>query len=98
MTKIILFFLLAIPLYPIAQENPGCYVEKDFLLIQSTKDYKAALQTAQEAAKAFSIRLDLRDLIPDNDHSVGLTLPIDTCLKYSLEEEGTADSACYMAR
>jgi len=58
----------------------------------------AALQTAQKAAKGLDIKLDLRGLIPDKDPGIGLTLPADTCLKYSEEEYGGQDSTCYMAR
>ena len=80
------------------QENPGCYVRKYFLLIQSTTDYKAALLTAQTAAKGLSIKLDLRGLVRDQNTHIGLSLPADTCLKYTEEEEGVRDSSCYMAR
>jgi len=97
MKKMILAFFLVSPLLSIGQD-PGCFVKKFFLLIQSTTDYKAALQTAQNAAKGLSIKLDLRGLIPDKNPDIGLNLPADTCLKYSEQEEGVADSECYMAR
>ncbi|MFL5765992.1 MAG: hypothetical protein ACJ77K_18755 [Bacteroidia bacterium] len=91
------FFLFAIPILTFGQDNPDCYAEKDFLIIQSTKDYKAALQTAKQATKALDIKLDLRDLIPDNNTRIGLSEPVDTCLKYS-KEYGGQDSTCYLAR
>jgi len=76
----------------LGQESNDCYLKKDFLLISSTKDYKSALLTAQKASKALDIKLDLRGLINANDTLVGLTLPSDSCLKYS------GDSICYIAR
>jgi hypothetical protein len=98
MRNIILIFLITSPLFSIGQINPGCYVNKYFLLIQSTNDYKAALKTAQAAAKGLGIKLDLRGLIPDKNPNTGLTMPVDSCLKYSEEEGGGEDSTCYMAR
>ena len=97
--KIIIgIFLLASPMFSFGQDNPGCYVKKCFLLVQSTTDYKNALQTAQEAAKGLNIKLDLRGLVQDQNTHIGLSLPADTCLKYTEEEEGVRDSSCYMAR
>ena len=87
---IILFLML--PLFSFGQENSNCYAEKDFLIIQSTKDYKRALQTAKKASIELQIKLELRELIPDKDTIIGLTLPSDICLKY------ISDSTCYIAR
>jgi hypothetical protein len=99
MKNIILIFLLASPMFSIGQDNPKCYVKKYFLIIQSTPDYKVALQTAQKAAKGLAIKLDLRGLIPSKDKFIGLSLPADTCAKYSEEEFGVKDdSPCYLAR
>jgi hypothetical protein len=98
MRNIILIFLLASPTLSIGQVNPECYVRKYFLLIQSSSDYKSALQTAQNAAKGLNIKLDLRGLIPDKNPHIGLSLPADTCIKYSEQEGGDGDSSCYMAR
>ncbi len=97
MKNIILVFLLTLPLFSIGQDNPDCYAEKDFLLIQSTQDYQTALQTAKQATKELNIKLDLRGLIPDKNSRIGLTPPADTCLKYS-KEYGGKDSTCYLAR
>lgn len=74
------------------QESNDCYVKKDFLIITSTKNYQNALQTAQKAAKALNMKLDLRGLVKTNDTLIGLSLPSDTCMKYS------EDSVCYIAR
>ena len=97
MRHLFYFFLLTVPILTIGQNNPECYSEKDFLIIQSTKDYKAALKVAQQAKKSLGMKLDLRELIPDKDTRSGLTLPADTCLKYS-REYGEQDSTCYLAR
>ena len=91
------FFLLTLPFLSNGQDNPDCYAEKNFLIIQSAKDYTAAFQTAKQATKILDIKLDLRELIPDKDPRIGLTPPADTCLKYS-KEYGGQDSTCYLAR
>src|SRR5579871_894797 len=98
MRRIALILLLALPLLSIAQDDKHCYITKYFLLIQSTQDYKAALQTAQKAAKGLNIKLDLRGLVRDEHTHIGLSLPADTCEKYSREETGVAESSCYIAR
>jgi hypothetical protein len=98
MRTVILVFFLACSMVSTGQINPRCFVKKFFLLIQSTKDYPAALLTAQQAAKEFAIKLDLRRLVRDKRSHLGLSLPADTCLKYSEEEGGDGDSSCYMAR
>lgn len=86
---LILFFSV---LHSFGQESDDCYVKKDFLIITSTKDYQSALSSAQKAAKALEVKLDLRGLINTNDTLIGLSLPSDTCMKYS------EDSVCYIAR
>jgi len=98
MKNVIFVLLVASPMFSIGQVNPECFVKKYFLLIQSTNDYKAALQTAGKAAKGLDVKLDLRGLVPDKNPHIGLSLPVDTCIKYSEEEEGVQDSSCYMAR
>ena len=97
MKRALYIFLLTVPLFAKGQIDPDCYVEKYFLIIQSTRDYKDALSTAQTASKELSIILDLRDLIPDVDTLHGLSMPVDSCLKYS-REYGSEDSTCYLAR
>lgn len=97
-TLLLLLFVSVSPLFSLGQDDRDCYVKKYFLLIQSTTDYKSALQTARTAANSLHIKLDLRGLVQDRHMHVGLSLPADTCLKYTEEEEGAADSTCYMAR
>jgi hypothetical protein len=98
MRIVILISLLTSPMFSIGQVNPECFVRKYYLLIQSSSDYKTALQTAQNAARELNFKLDLRGLIPDKNPHIGLSLPADTCIKYSEEEGGDGDSSCYMAR
>jgi len=76
----------------IGQMNNECSAKKNFLIIKSTKDYKSALLTAQKAAKAFDIDIKLRGLEATNDTIIGLTMPPDSCKKY------TSDNLCYIAR
>jgi hypothetical protein len=97
MRHLFYLLLLTLPILSFGQNNAECYAEKDFLIIQSTKDYNTALETAKQASKALDIKLDLRGLIPDKDTRIGLTPPVDTCLKYS-QEYGGQDSTCYLAR
>lgn len=85
-------------MFSFGQDNPGCYAKKFFLLIQSTPEYETAIQTAKSASKDLNIKLDLRGLVRDQNTRIGLSLPADTCLKYTEEEEGSRDSSCYMAR
>src|SRR6185437_10748497 len=94
---LVCIFAAISPLFSFGQD-PRCFVKKYFLLIQSTSDYNAALQTARTAAKGLGIKLDLRGLVRDEHTGIGLSLPADTCLKYTEEEEGVRDSSCYMAR
>jgi len=97
MKRILLSLLPILPFIAFAQHDPACFVEKDFLIIHSTKNYKSALTIAQKAAKTLNIKLNLRGLLPISDTTLGLSEPIDTCLKYS-EEYGGVDSTCYLAR
>ncbi len=57
-----------------AQIDSSCFVEKDFLIIQSTKDYSAALFTVKEASKKLGIKINLKYLVPDKDSLIGLSL------------------------
>ncbi len=97
MRHLFYFLILTLPILSIGQNSTDCYMEKDFLIIKSTKDYKAALETVKQATKTLDIKIDLRELIPDIDTRIGLTLPTDTCLKYS-RGYGEHDSTCYIAR
>jgi len=69
-------------------------IEKQFLIIKSTRDYKDALMTAQQASTTLGIKLDLRDLTENKES--GLTLSKEICEK---EEGGVAPGwPCYLAR
>lgn len=74
-----------------AEEEPTPFMEKQFLILQSTKDYKEAFQTAQSASELLGIKLDLRNLAENK--TLGLTFPEKVCL-----EEAGADFPCYVAR
>lgn len=52
-------------------------VRKSFVVIKATHDYAEARALAAAAAEKLAIRLDLRDLAPDQE--VGLTFPEDAC-------------------
>lgn len=65
-------------------------VEKDFVIVRSTRSYAAALRAARDAARRLDVRLDLRNLSP---HSKGgLTFPKRDC------EGSTFEFPCYVAR
>jgi hypothetical protein len=55
------------------------FVKKDFLIILSTKDYKAALATAKQASSSMNIQLQLRGLAENKES--GLTIPKEDCEK-----------------
>ena len=65
-------------------------VEKEFVIILSSTDYKAALRTAKEAAAKLQLKLDLRDLKMNKES--GLTFDKKIC---ESELEGYP---CYLAR
>jgi hypothetical protein len=65
-------------------------VEKDFVIVTSTPDYRAAVRAARDAARQLDVRLDLRKLSP---HAKGgLTFPRTDC------EESAFEYPCYVAR
>ncbi len=97
MQKLLLLFIFSIPFIGIAQEIPDCYVNKEFLIIQSSKDYKSALNTALKASKSLNIQLDLRELRPVSDTSIGLSFPYYTCKSIN-EDLIPPDTTCYIAR
>jgi len=66
-------------------------IEKQFVILKSTKDYKDALQTAQIASKSLGINLDLRNLTENK--KLGLSFPEKIC-----EEENGFNFPCYVAR
>ncbi len=91
MKKIFCILLFLTSFQSIAQ-MADCYVEKRFLIINSTKNYKFALQVAQRASKDLNLELDLRDLGPSTDTTIGLSMPKDSCIKY------WESNTCYLAR
>lgn len=95
--KLLLLFILTIPFLANAQENNDCMEKKDFLIIHSGKDYKSALKVAQKASKSLNIKLDLRELSPVSDTSIGLSFPYYTC-KSIYEDLTPTDTCCYIAR
>lgn len=97
MRIIILYFLISLTTSTFGQGDAECYVNKSFLIIQSTKNYETALSTAKKASSELNIELNLRDLMKVDDPTIGLTLPADTCIKYLPTSEGQA-STCYVAR
>lgn len=66
------------------------YVEKEFVLIRSTKNYDAALKTAKEAAAKLKWKLDLRGLKKHKE--TGLTWNKNTC------DTDWFGYPCYVAR
>lgn len=67
-------------------------MEKEFVILKSTRDYKDVLRTAETASRLLEIKLDLRGLTENKES--GLTLDKKIC-----EEEGDGSSwPCYYAR
>lgn len=97
MQKLLLLLICAIPLIGFSQDNPCCPVNKEFLIIHSSKDYKSALITANKAAKSLNIKLDLRELSPVPDSLGGLSFPFYSC-KSMFEDLVPPDTTCYFAR
>ncbi len=92
-----LFFLLGLFFVAVhskgAEENiseEGPYVTTPFLILKSTKNYPEALTLANDAAQKLQVKLDLRDLTPNDE--VGLTFPSHVC------EENGWRYPCYVAR
>lgn len=72
-------------------ENNNPLVEKQFVILRSTTDYKEARRTALKASQLLGTALDLRGL--SEDKRIGLTFDERICV-----EEGGADYPCYVAR
>jgi hypothetical protein len=68
---------------------PEPYITKEFVIVQSVKNYPQALATAKAAAAKLKLQLDLRNLKPGK--STGLTLPKKECEEYY-------SYPCYIAR
>jgi hypothetical protein len=71
--------ILSLPV--IAQEADSAmmdqYIEKQFVIVQSTTKYPEALKTAKAAAQQLKLKLDLRGLKPHKE--TGLTWSSKTC-------------------
>lgn len=65
-------------------------IEKEFVIILSSTDYKAALRTAKEAATKLQLKLDLRDLQLNKES--GLSFDKKIC------ESEWESFPCYVAR
>jgi hypothetical protein len=87
-TYLTLLLSIIIAACSIAQEAQP-FVKKNFVIIQSTKNYAAAKLTAKKAAKQLQQKLDLRELKPNKN--TGLTFSDSVC-----ENEG--GYPCYIAR
>jgi hypothetical protein len=87
-TYLTLLLSIVIAACSIAQEAQP-FVKKNFVIIQSTKNYAAAKLTAKKAAKQLQQKLDLRELKPNKN--TGLTFSDSVC-----ENEG--GYPCYIAR
>lgn len=66
------------------------YVKKRIVILLSSKDYKQAERFARRVAAKSEVKLDLRDLKPNQ--SIGLTFPKQHCA------DGGFDYPCYIAR
>jgi hypothetical protein len=66
------------------------FTTKNFCIIKSTRSYEDAKRTAQEAARKFSIKLNLRNLTPVK--GIGLTMTVSQC------DENGFEYPSYVAR
>jgi hypothetical protein len=90
LTRFLLLACLILPLTINAQVEDEMFVEKEFVIILSSKDYNAAFQTAKTAAEKLQYKLDLRDLKKNKE--TGLTWNEKTC------EDEWGEFPCYVAR
>jgi hypothetical protein len=86
-----IFFIIFITLckFSFAQDESP-YTKMSFVIIQSTKNYTEAKATANKAAKALKLKLDLRNLKPHK--TSGLTDTKKEC------EDNSWDYPCYVSR
>jgi len=77
-----------------AQDEFNVEVPKDIIILNSTKDYKAALSTAKKASALLHKKLDLRGLMPNDE--IGLSMSKGDCM----EDAGGDENGypCYPAR
>ncbi|MGO4875350.1 hypothetical protein ACEN2P_02010 [Pedobacter psychrotolerans] len=62
-----------------AQDEFNVEVQKDIIILNSTKDYKLALSTAKKTSAALHKKLDLRGLMPN--HKIGLSMSKGDCME-----------------
>jgi hypothetical protein len=93
-TKLLLLLLLFTARTGLAQDVDTTmveqYVEKEFVILLSSKNYESALKTAREAAVKLKVKLDLRGLKKHKE--TGLTWGQKTC------EDDWFSYPCYVAR
>ena len=78
-----IFFLLLPSVFLQAQENDSMYVQKDFLILLSTKSYTSALTTAKQASASMNIDLQLRGLAENKES--GLSFSKEVCEEEDIE-------------
>lgn len=93
--KLLLLVMLFIAGTTQAQEadttvTPDQFVNKEFVIILSSKKYDDALRTAKAAAAKLKVKLDLRGLKPNK--AIGLSWSRKVC------DEEWFGSPCYVAR
>jgi hypothetical protein len=86
---ILLIVLITFCKFSFAQDEQP-YAKKSFVIIQSTKNYTAAKATANKAAKALKLKLDLRNLKPTKQSEL-------TYSKKECEDNGF-EYPCYVSR
>lgn len=86
----VLFSTVSINAQEVDSSMADQYVEKEFVIILSSKNYEAALKTAKEAAVKLKVKLDLRGL--KKNRETGLTWDKKTC------DTDWFGYPCYVAR
>jgi hypothetical protein len=80
---IFFFLLFIIPLQAQDSTNEDMFVKKDFLILLSTKSYKAALTTAKKVSSSMNLKLDLRGLTENKES--GLSFSQKQCKEDDIE-------------
>ena len=70
-------FAVLLAVTPLAADRDPDVVRKSFVILKATASYADARTLAADAAERLAIRLDLRNLAPDE--AIGLTFPEDDC-------------------
>ena len=84
--------LIALPLVSAAADDRAVdpFVEKELVIVRSTRDFAEASRIAASAATALGLTLEMRGVAPDAE--TGLTFAQDTCRDNGL------DHPCYVPR